>query len=260
MEVDLRIEEWQSKFDSLYLNHPDKKVFLKSEIEGYLKIFDENRLQISVLKEEDRPLEKYSIPYSSMQIFLIRELYFHFCIRNNDISEIEKDEWNSWIRNLNEFALESLSEPTGPKYYYYLARDLKKYLKWLEKKVKYSDKNYIWNDTIVDSIWLIGIFKKYGSFFKGETIETWLTRFRNEDIKIDSINVEKDAKSGTAKLLLIAILGSVQKESGNKIDFETFVRKKFGIRSYQSTKTKSKEKPEYKAIEKHCDSIFKIMT
>jgi hypothetical protein len=254
MEENRRLEEFQSRFESLYHDHPNKKAFLESEIEGYSKIFDENKLSFSSLEQEDGPLEKYSIPYSSMQIFLIRELYFHFSTRRNDISEIEKDEWNSWVRELNNFALENLSEPTGQKYYYYLACDLKTYLKWLQAKLVDSANDR--KETIIKSVYLELIFDKYGSCFEGETLDTWITRFTKQEVEINSIKVEPAAKLGTRRIKLIAILDSIQKITGNDFDFEKFVNTHFGISSFQSTKSRSKKKEEYKTIVKECDRIL----
>ena len=156
---------------------------------------------------------------------------------------------------LRDFALKELSEPFGPKYYYNMANDLKEYLSYLILKLE----NYVSDGTIIDSLLLTLIFKKYGSYFKGETLKTWLMRFSTKDIEINPINVEPEARQGTGRLKLIAILAYIQSTTWNGINFENFVRTHFGILGFESTKSRSKDKEEFREIFKDCEKFLKIM-
>lgn len=243
----------QKEFDYKY-NHisRDKEKLLEREIEGHRLILDDKKLDLTIKLWTNEPLEKYDIPFSAMRIFLIREFYDHFIVEGNDVLEIDVDEYDSWLFKLRDFALEELSEPFGPKYYYNLANDLKEYLSYLILKLE----NYVSDGTIIDSLLLTLIFKKYGSYFKGETLVTWLKRFNKNNKEINPINVDPDAKRGSTKLLLIAILSSIQKITGNDFDFENFVKTNFGINSYQSTKSKIRRQEEYLESVKTCDRIL----
>lgn len=141
MNENIEFEKLRRIFKSKFQKSEDKNVLLKREIKGYSLIFDEDNLKISILSNEDEPLGEYSIGYSSMQIWLIREFYIHFIVEGNEISDIENDEWDSWIRKLYEFAQDNLPYIKGPKFYYNLARGLHLYIKWLEDQVSTLGKN-----------------------------------------------------------------------------------------------------------------------
>ncbi len=255
-----RLEELKRDFDFIYKISLNKSGFLEREIEGYSKLLDDNKLKLPVLSMDDEPLVKYDIPYSSMNIFFIREFYDHFIVKGADVSDLEEKEpidFSSWIREHYDFAEEALSEPSGPKHYYNLAKDLHEYLKWLQIKLKDSVKNSNEDMTIIDSLYLRLIFKEYGHNFENETLDSWLARFSKGHVEIDPIKVEPDAKPGTVKLKLIAILASIQKIPNTIINFESFVKTNFGINNFQSTKTKSQNKTGYKEIVKECDRILR---
>jgi len=247
-----RQKEFNYKYDHI---SRDKEKLLEREIEGHRLILDDKKLDLTVKRWLNEPLENYDIPFSAMRIFLIREFYIHFIAEGNDVLEIDGDEYDSWLFKLRDFALEELSEPFGPKYYYNLANDLKEYLSYLKLKLE----NYVSDGTIIDSLLLTLIFKKYGSYFKGETLETWLKRFSKEDIEINPINVESEARQGTGRLKLIAILACIQSTTWNGINYENFVRTHFGILGFESTKSRSKDKEEFREIFKDCEKFLKIM-
>lgn len=110
---------------------------------------------------------------------------------------------------------------------------------------------------ITNKLCLELIFQQYGNLFEGETPETWLTRFSQGNIKIDPIKVEKEAKPGSSRIVLIAILSSIQKTTGNGINFEEFVNAHFGISNFQVTKSRSRDQKEFKTIVTKCDQILK---
>jgi hypothetical protein len=111
-------------------------------------------------------------------------------------------------------------------------------------------------DLIIDRVYLDLIFKKYGLWFKGETSQTWLARFINSSEDVDPINVGPAARADTDRLVLIAILASIMKMTGNSFDFDKFVSNRFGIAGYSSAKSRYHEKQEFKDIVKFCDGIL----
>jgi hypothetical protein len=260
MNESKRLEKLKRNFESVLHESLDKDAFLKSEIEGYTSILDQSKFKLPVLSDEDEPLSNFSIPYSSMTICLVRQFYRHFILEGKDISELEKDDWDSWMREIYDFAEDSISDQFDPKYYYDLTRDLHEYLKWLQRKLNNSTNQSFGNETIIDSLFLSLIFRKYGHYFKNETLDTWLTRFSKDHIEITPINVESEAKEGTGRLKLLAILASMQRTTGNVRNFAAFVKNNFGILGFESAKTRSKDKAEFKEIVKDCDKIIKIMT
>ncbi len=80
----------------MYQRSLNKNALPERDIVCYSLISDENKLQLSPAAD-DEPLVKYNIPYFSTKIFLIRQFHIHFIIKGNDISEIVKDDWDSWV-------------------------------------------------------------------------------------------------------------------------------------------------------------------
>jgi hypothetical protein len=140
-EIELTAEEavelvkLKENFNIRNQKSPASKAHRTNEIKIYSMIFDEDKLPLpKELKENDEPLKGYSGPeLCSMQIWLIREFWIHFIVEENDIAEIEKNEYNSWFWNLNDFASEWL---TKPRYYYSKAIVYCKYLEWLNQDKK----------------------------------------------------------------------------------------------------------------------------
>ena len=134
----ITLEEMKQCFDEMYQNSVYKEELLKDEIEGYSLIFDKNKLPLTGFSNNDKPLRAYEIPYSSQQIFLIREFHRRYNVRSRDISKMYKEDWDSWTQEIYNSAwggyLEpnELAEPHGPKYYIELAEKLYKYLEWLK--------------------------------------------------------------------------------------------------------------------------------
>lgn len=143
----------KQNFDVMYQKSHYKEMLLKDEIEGYSLIFDKAKLPLSGFSNKDKPLRAYEIPYSSQQIFLIRELHRRYNVRNNDISKMFKDDWDSWTQEIYNSAwggyLEpnGLAEPHGPKYYIVLAEKLSKYLEWLKNQPLFSDNEKMGKET-----------------------------------------------------------------------------------------------------------------
>lgn len=57
---------------------------------------------------------------------------------------------------------------------------------------------------------------------------------------------------------MIAILGAIQDKGKRKnFDFEQFVLKRFGVKSFKKAKNAHKEKPKYIESYKKCETIMK---
>lgn len=115
-------------------------------------------------------------------------------------------------------------------------------------------------ETIIRRCYLELIFIKYGRLFDGEDIDTWFLRFRKGSVNVRPINIAPSVKGESNKLILIAILASIQDTTGGAFGFEEFVNSHFGIKAYQSTRSKNKEKPLFKDTYKAVNRILAEMT
>lgn len=257
MEESDRLQHLKSEFNSKYQRSLNKEVLLNREIEAYDLIFNEKKLQVD--HTANCPLESYSIDYSNQDIFLIRQYYIHFIVDGNDISEIARDEWNSWSRRLIDTFLEDLYDPY---LYYHLAYDLFEYLKWLKylsrDTVTASTLSVSHNQTIVDQLYIRLLFKKYGGKFTHEDELSWLDRFIRDDQPREPIAVEKAAREKSSRRTLIAILASIQATTGNMFNFQEFVKTNFGIRNFEVTKNRIRDTEEFKIITHECKRILKM--
>jgi hypothetical protein len=113
--------------------------------------------------------------------------------------------------------------------------------------------------TIIDKSYLSLIFDKYKETFPDETKETWLKRFVYPGEKINKINVEKEVRGLNDRLVLIAILDSIQQDPRHPdMDFNKFVSEKFGIKAYKKAKSvHKKDNPEYVKIFEGCNKILR---
>jgi hypothetical protein len=124
------LERLKEDFINRFKHCPEKKVLQSREIKGYSLIFDDEKLPVTGLSEEDEPLVEYSIELSSMQIFLIREFYLRFIVGHHNISDVETNIWDPWYWKLNDFASDSLPDK---RHFYEMAVVYRKYLDWLTK-------------------------------------------------------------------------------------------------------------------------------
>jgi len=107
---------------------------------------------------------------------------------------------------------------------------------------------------------LVAIFNKYKDDFVNESIDSWLRRFHYQStMKIPPIDVDSNAREGTNRLILLAILSFVQSCTGNDFVFEKFVYDRFGIKSFQKTKSLHNNKNTYKEVLTKCNRIAEIM-
>jgi hypothetical protein len=125
------------------------------------------------------------------------------------------------------------------------------YLQWLRKLERPDG-----NETIIHPMYLQLIFKRYGYLFEGETEDTWLLRFCKRSINIPQINIEMSVREGNNRLVLIAILASIQRATGNAFDFEHYVRSHFGIEGFESAKSRHKDKNTFTETERYCKGVL----
>jgi hypothetical protein len=154
MQDNMTLKEMEKNFDELYQKSDYKETLLMDEIRGYKLLFDKDELPFPVPSTKDQPLREYDIPYSSTEIFLIREFHRRYNVRNYEFSKMYKEDL-AWTMNMYNSAwggyLEpsKLAEPHGPKYYIMLAEKLSMYLKWLEEYRVQKVKKDIVQDTAV---------------------------------------------------------------------------------------------------------------
>lgn len=114
--------------------------------------------------------------------------------------------------------------------------------------------------SIVEPYLLKLIFKEYGHNFEGETLDQWKQRFSTSDINVPPIKVRADAREGSDRLILLAILASVHKTTGNGYPFAKYVESHFGISAFDSAKSRNKEKVTFRNVMKDCDRILRRTT
>ncbi len=100
------------------------------------------------------------------------------------------------------------------------------------------------------------IWDRYKYYFITENFESWLLRFSKGEISVPPIKVESVASEGSGRLVLIAILASIQKATGNAFDFEQYVRSHFGIEGFESAKSRHKDKNTFTETERYCKGIL----
>lgn len=202
---------------------------------------------------------------------------FHICKWADWIlfEDYSRDDLGNWIPRadnkiqfVNDFLDYHFSKFTGePRQFFFFLETIMTYSRmspegeklyrpiieeWIEK-AKQRNKS---NDTIINRAYLEFIFMKYKGCFTGEELNTWLARFVIGERPMQPINVEKEARPGTSRLKLIAILASIQNATGNAFDFESFVQMNFGLSSFESSKSRNKEKKEYQETFKDCQKII----
>lgn len=200
----ITLEEMEQCFDEMYQKSAYKVELLKDEIEGYSLIFDKNKLPLTGFSNNDKPLKTYEIPYSSQQIFLIREFHRRYNVRNRDISKMYKEDWDSWTQEIYNSAwgdyLEpnELAEPHGPKYYIMLADKLYKYLVWLKGRSllleieKPKEETKIVKESLRRPVaFCLCLLYKAGKYDISKMTKKRLEQFIKETFK--------DEKTGTAK-------------------------------------------------------------
>jgi hypothetical protein len=102
------------------------------------------------------------------------------------------------------------------------------------------------------------IYEKYKDNFKGETKELWNKRFIFPDSNpVDPILVEYEAREGTNKLILIAILAAINETTSDNFPFDKFVKERFGIKAFRKAKSDHKGKAEYNKVIAECRLIFR---
>lgn len=139
-------------------------------------------------------------------------------------------------------------------------RTAKFYLKFLQKKqTEQPDIKPIAPEPIIKKEYLIFIHKTFEEWIK-ESSDLWIERFVYPNkIPVNPIKIESEAKEGSSRLVLLAILESIQKTTGNAFFYPTFVQERFGIKAYQKAKTIHKSKQGFKETLKECDAILKKM-
>lgn len=157
-----------------------------------------------------------------------------------------------WLRTLNQPDTSEQQQVTPPENQH---TDLNVLLSEHLEQVRTMQQSAT-TELIVSRGYLELIWYKYKDYFRSETPESWLQRFAKDDISVAPIEVEAAAKEGTSRLVLIAILASIQKKAGNAFDFKEYVRTHLGVDGFESAKHNNKDKKTYIETMKYCDGIL----
>lgn len=127
------------------------------------------------------------------------------------------------------------------------------YLQWL-RKLGHPDGT----EFIVSRLSLMLIWDEYKDYFRGETAETWLMRFAipNSGIINSPIEIDREAREGSNRLVLIAILASIQGKTKFARNFMEYVKINFGIAGFTSAVHYNGDKKTFKKTKEFCDGIL----
>lgn len=233
-------------FSLRYKNSKDKRTLLEKEINEYESLFNCK----SVFGEWDFDYvpdllpSEFSFP---LDAYYLRKAYEYFVVNGNDLSTA--GEWYNKVylccKTLEEAQSQGLFWAND-------AIEAFEYLNWL-KSTFTTESNFIIKPEHIGLI-----YDHFSVYFEKETRDKWLIRFNYpKGSPIEPIIIEKEAREDSDRLVLLAILSSIQKTTRNKYRFNDFVLERFGIMNYSRAKTEHKNKETYKKIVKECDLILK---
>lgn len=101
-------------------------------------------------------------------------------------------------------------------------------------------------DFIVNEINVLKLYEEYGEFFANETLDQWKERFKPLDLKLLPIEIENKATENSNKVTLLGILKAIQDTTNRTIDFDLYVKNRWGILNFSKTISDHKEKEGFK--------------
>lgn len=264
----ITLEGLKRDFESRYHNSRDKDSLLSREKDGYEAIFNDKRLKLrstSVIKNNDKfdwpkkygprisffgsqVLKEYGIKFWDWELTLIRAAYYYFIVDGNDIAEAGN--WYKGIMNWSDEAQEEMQ--IKGNFYANLAEDLYCYIGWLKEFSAQETTSIIEKEVIIE------IFKEYYMYFKTESKESWMNRFLYPNSKpIAPINITRDSREDSNRLILLGILCSIHDDKMGMLDFNAFVRDRFGLKGFETAKSRYKYTSTAQKAFKKCNSIIK---
>lgn len=256
MNEKITLEGLKKNFEDRWQKSLQKEALLKREIDCFEYIFSIEDIDISYLQGSNMrrlggfadKYPEYSKDFNVFMISLIKKAYLHFIVNGNDLSDAD-----TWLQEINNSIFHKI-QIRGQDFVFNILSYFD-YLKWLHEKLKHSvvevfPEKYKYH--------LGMIFNQYKDYFKGETNQTWEQRFYSKDIStFIPITVSKNARGDNDRVVLLAILSSIQEVTGNAFDFDDFIRIRFGLKAFSVSKSKHKKKNTFAATKKKCDQILR---
>jgi hypothetical protein len=139
-------------------------------------------------------------------------------------------------------------------------RNAKFYLNYLHtKQTEQSDIKPTAPEPIIKREYLTFIHLRFKEWIK-EPPDIWVERFIKDGSPVDRINIESEAKEGSRRLVILAILEAIHLAIGNAFDYQKFVNERFGISAFYKAKGVHEVKKGYIDTLKECNDILKKMT
>ncbi|MBN1187331.1 MAG: hypothetical protein JXB49_33950 [Bacteroidales bacterium] len=230
---------------------------LNSDIEDY-KAFLNPYKTGSWLGIFEKKFFEYSQYISDREIFNIKSAYIFFIVNGTDIKEAGRWYKSNVLNVFGDYPKQKYSDEEIERLGTELILEViayYEYLNWLKSFKESELQNNVIQEEFKPYIQLI--FERFKDFFESETRQSWMDRFFNMGINPRHIIVERSAREGSNRLVLIAILDSVRRNIKTDFDFETFVLRRFGLTAFDKSKSVHKEKDTFNDISKICDNIFK---
>lgn len=128
----------------------------------------------------------------------------------------------------------------------------------IENKIKYRESkvsNIV--EPVIGREYLTLIHRKYKDELN-EPLDSWIERFVYPiGNPVDPIVIDKKVVPGSNRLVLIAILATIQTITLNNFVFKKFVLDRFGLKNFEKAKTDHKDKKEFIDVKKACNDILK---
>ena len=160
-----------------------------------------------------------------------------------------------WIYKCTKNCLDSMDEKTV---WNQLELFLNQFVLWL----RYTD--FIENskqepdniEPIIERERLALIFRKYKDCFN-EPEDTWIKRFvYPNEAPVNPLKLDPKAIEGSNKLVLLAILASIQDNRKDSFDYTDFVFDRFGINNFYKARHDHKEKKSFEETFAECNDIL----
>jgi hypothetical protein len=111
-------------------------------------------------------------------------------------------------------------------------------------------------EPIIEKERLALIFRKYKDCFN-EPEDTWIKRFvYSKEAPVNPLELDPKAIEGSNKLILLAILSSIQDKRKDSFDYNDFVSDRFGIKNFDKARFDHKEKLSFKKTFTECNDIL----
>lgn len=244
-EADDRFKKEKDRIEKSLLSVPSKEKFIQSEIDIIYRILHKdidyrNDCKRGGLNTDVIYYKTGRFEYDIKQVESIRHNYRIYL--QGEINYIGK------TPEIDYYKADNIIEAI--KFY-----NLEEWLKVLRESKAVS------KEPIIEKERLALIYRKYEDCFN-ESEDTWIGRFIYPNgPKVDPIDIDKKAITGSKKLLLLAILTAIEHKRKDPFVYNDFVLDRFGFKGYGSAKFKlkevSKNYSDYKKIITECNEFLK---